>query len=148
MLRNDEKAVELVMRYVICSIFACQDGEVSNNWNSTAQLSSSESQRNIIDARYENFQQSRQSFPNQSVTVQDLQAHQTQGPVPRDHNQNRPVTQASQELIGVIPPREIDTRPPDSEADATANYRRMAVCQETDNAQFQRTKMRVYMKRF
>ena len=135
------------MRCVICSIFACQDGEVSN-WNSTAQLSSSESQRKIIDSEYENFQQSRQSFPNQSVAVPDLQAHQTQGPAPRDRNQNRPATQASQELIGVIPPREIDTQPPDGDADGVANYRRMAVCQETDNAQFQRTKMRVYMKRF
>lgn len=124
-----------------------KDGEVSN-WISTAQFSSSESQRNIIDAGYENLQQSRQSFLNQSVTGQNLQAHQIQEPAPRDHNQNRPATQASQELIGVIPPREIDTRPPDGEADGVANYRRMAVCQETDDAQFQRTKMRVYMKRF
>ena len=135
------------MYNVNCSISVCQDGEVSN-CNSTAQLSSSESQRNRIDAGYENFQQSHQSFLNQSVTGQNLQAHQIQGPTPRDPNQNRPATQASQELIGVIPPREIDTRPPDGEEDGVANCRRMAVCQETDNAQFQRTKMRVYMKRF
>ena len=138
---------QLVMYNVNCSIFACQDGEVSN-WNSTVQLSSSESQRNRIYAGNENFQQSRQSFLNQSVTGQNLQAHQTQGPALRAPDQNRPATQASQELIGVIPPREIDTRPPDGEEDGIANCRRMAVCQATDNAQFQRTKIRVYMKRF
>lgn len=134
------------MHYVICYIFACQDGEVSN-LNSTEQLSSNGSQRNIID----NFQQPRQSSPNQGVSGENSQAHQIQGSIPRDHNQNRPETLASQELIGVIPPRDIDPRPPDGEhgeADGAANYRRMAVCQETDDAQFQRRKMRVYMKRF
>lgn len=134
------------MHYVICYIFACQDGEVSN-LNSTEQLSSNGSQRNIID----NFQQPRQSSPNQGVSGENSQARQIQGSVPRDHNQNGPETLASQELIGVIPPRDIDPRPPDGEhgeADGAANYRRMAVCQETDDAQFQRRKMRVYMKRF
>lgn len=138
------------MHCVICYIFACQDGEVSN-LNSTAQLSSNGSQRNTIDAGYHNFQQPRQSSPNQGVSGEISQAHQIQGSVPRDHNQNRPETPASQELIGVIPPRDIDPRPPDGEhgeADGAANYRRMAVCQETDDAQFQRRKMRVYMKRF
>ena len=127
--------------------FHWQDGEVSN-LNSTTQLSSNGSQRNIIDAEYENFQQPRQSSPNRGVSGQNSQAHQIQGPALRDHNQNRPASLASQELMGVIPPREIDTRPPDGEADGAANYRRMAVCQETDDAQGQRTKMRVYMKRF
>lgn len=127
--------------------FACQDEEVSNSI-STAQLSSDGSQRNIIDAGYDNFQQPRQSSPNQGANGQNSQALQMQGPAQRDHNQNLPTTLAPQELIGIIPPREIDTRPPNGEADGGANYRRMAVCQETDDAQFQRTKMRVYMKRF
>jgi len=135
------------MHCVICYIFVCQDVEVSN-LNTTAQLSSNESQRNIIDAGYDDFQQPHQSSPNQGVSGEDSQAQQIQGSVPKDYDQNRPETLASQELIGVIPPRDLDLRPADSEADGAANYRRMAVCQETDDAQFQRTKMRVYMKRF
>lgn len=39
-------------------------------------------------------------------------------------------------------------RPGEDDADNSPNYRRMAVCQETDGALGQRTKMRVYMKRF
>ena len=129
-------------------LFACQDEEVSNSI-STAHLSSDGSQRNIIDAGYDKiFQQPRQSSPNQGASGQNSQALQIQGPTQRDHNQNLPTTLAPQEFIGIIPPREIDTRPPTDEADGGANYRRMAVCQETDDAQFQRTKMRVYMKRF
>ena len=77
------------------------------------------------------------------------QGDEVQRAVTRDQNQNLPVRAPSQDLPGLIPPREIDTRPPDSEAaDGAQNYRRMAVCQETDDAQFQRTRMRVYMKRF
>lgn len=135
------------MHCVICYSFPRQDEDVSNS-NSTAQFPANGTQRNIINAGNENFQQPRQSSPNQDISGQNSQAHQMQGPATRDQNQNRPATPVSQELIGIIPPREIDTRSPDSEADGAANYRRMAVCQETDDAQFQRTKMRVYMKRF
>ncbi|KAJ7394091.1 hypothetical protein OS493_003767 [Desmophyllum pertusum] len=108
-----------------------KDEEVGNS-NSTAQLS---------DTRItENYQHTHQSSPNRGNSGQPSQAHQIQGPVPRDENQNHPARPASQELIGIIPAREIDTRPPDSEGDGTQTYRRMAVCQETDDAQCQRRK--------
>ncbi|XP_015778645.1 PREDICTED: uncharacterized protein LOC107356559 [Acropora digitifera] len=59
-----------------------------------------------------------------------------------------PVRSVSQDLPGLIPPRDIDTRPPDNEAGDKQPNRRMAVCSVTDCASFQRTKMRVYRKRF
>ncbi|KAL9985315.1 hypothetical protein ACROYT_G007704 [Oculina patagonica] len=124
-----------------------KDEEVGN-LNSTVQLSGTRPQRDMANTGDENQQETRQSSSNQGISGKNSQAHQTQGPAPRDQNQNVSTRPASQELIGVIPPREIDTRPPDSEADGTGNYRRMAVCQETDDALCQRTKMRVYMKRF
>ena len=76
------------------------------------------------------------------------QGHQ-QGPTARDQNQNIAGRSVSQDLPGIVPPREISTFPQNADAVVGGvNYRRKAVCQETDGALGQRTKMRVYMKRF
>ena len=96
----------------------------------------------------ENHQQTYQSSPNQRINGQNTQEPQTQGPGAGDQNKNYATGPASPGLIGIIPPRELNAGPRDNEDDNTPNYRRMAVCQETDDAVDQRTKMRVYMKRF
>ena len=127
--------------------FSHQEEEASS-LNSTAQLSTTRRQQIMNNTGYENLQQTHQSSSNQEISDKNSQAHQTQGPAPRDQNQNVSARQASQELIGIIPPRDMDTRPRDSDAEGTGNYRRMAVCPETEDAMCQRTKMRVYMKRF
>ena len=106
---------------------------------------------NASHARNDYHEEQQQAPTNRSVFEQSPQGHGDQGAdqMQMHQNQNFPERSASQDLPGLIPPREIDTRPPDSEADDGAqNYRRMAVCQETDDAQSERTKMRVYMKRF
>lgn len=96
----------------------------------------------------ESHQQTFQSSANGDTNGQNDQAPLTQGSGRGDQNQNYPSRPAPQGLIGVIPPRELDTRPRGDDTDNSPNYRRMAVCQETDDALDQRTKMRVYMKRF
>lgn len=106
---------------------------------------------NASHARNDYHEEQQQAPTSRSVFEQSSQGHGDQGAdqMQMYQNQNFPERSASQDLPGLIPPREIDTRPPDSEAgDGTQNYRRMAVCQETDDAQSERTKMRVYMKRF
>ena len=94
-----------------------------------------------------------QVLPNQpsvhsGVVGQISQGHQ-QGPTAWDQNQNIAGMSVSQDLPGIVPPREISTFPQNADAVVGGvNYRRKAVCQETDGALGQRTKMRVYMKRF
>lgn len=103
---------------------------------------------NTRRAGVENHQQTFQSSANEDTNGQNDQAPLTQGSGRGDQNQNYPSRPAPQGLIGVIPPRELDMGPQGDDADNSPNYRRMAVCQETDDALGQRTKMRVYMKRF
>lgn len=94
-----------------------------------------------------------QVLPNQrsvhsGVVGQISQGHQ-QGPTAWDQNQNIAGMSVSQDLPGIVPPREISTFPQTADAVVGGvNYRRKAVCRETDEALGQRTKMRVYMKRF
>lgn len=130
------------------TLFPPQDEEVGNS-NSTTHYFNTRTQVNATDAENVWRREMHQPFTTRYVPDPSSQGHEVQRAVTRDQNQNLPVRAPSQDLPGLIPPREIDFRPPDSEAaDGAQNYRRMAVCQETDDAQFQRTRMRVYMKRF
>ena len=89
-----------------------------------------------------------QPFVHSGVENQSSQGHQ-QGPPARDQTQNIATGSVLQDLPGIVPPREINTFPQNADAVVGGvNYRRKAVCQETDGALGQRTKMRVYMKRF
>ena len=130
------------------TLFPPQDEEVGNS-NSTTHVFNSRTQVNATDPANVWHQEMHQPFTTRYESDPTSQGHEVQRAASRDQYQNLPVRAPSQDLPGLVPPREIDTRPPDSEAtDGGQNYRRMAVCQETDHAQFQRTKMRVYMKRF
>jgi len=91
--------------------------------------------------------QNQPSVPS-GVVGQISQGHQ-QRPTAWHQNQNIAGRSVSQDLPGIVPPREISTFPQNNDAVVGGvNYRRKAVCQETDGALGQRTKMRVYMKRF
>ena len=84
-----------------------------------------------------------------SGVVGQISQGNQQGPTAWDQNQNIAGMSVSQDLPGIVPPREISTFPQNADAVVGGvNYRRKAVCQETDGALGQRTKMRVYMKRF
>jgi len=122
-----------------------KDEEIGNS-NSTTHFPSARTQGNTAGNYYN--EETHQPFTNHNISGQNPQENEIQAPGPRYQTQNLPARSASQDLPGLIPPREIDTRPPQSEVDGGQNYRRMAVCQETDDAQGERTKMRVYMKRF
>ncbi|RMX59999.1 hypothetical protein pdam_00001160 [Pocillopora damicornis] len=122
--------------------------EEVNNSDSETQFSATRTYYNTGRTGVENHQQAFQSSANQGNHGQIAHAPPTQGLGRGDQNQNYPSWPAPRGLIGVIPPRELNMRPGEDDADNSPNYRRMAVCQETDGALGQRTKMRVYMKRF
>lgn len=85
---------------------------------------------------------------NSAAEQGSSQGDEGQEETPRNQHYDLSARSASQDLPGLIPPREIDTRPPDNESSDRPPNRRMAVCSVTDDASFERTKMRVYMKRF
>ena len=122
--------------------------EEVNNSDFETQFSATRTYYNTGRTGVENHQQAFQSSANQGNHGQIAHAPPTQGLGRGDQNQNYPSWPAPRGLIGVIPRRELNMRPEEDDADNSPNYRRMAVCQETDGALGQRTKMRVYMKRF
>lgn len=130
------------------STIAARSFKDEENGNRSMHFSSARMQGNATNPTIDYQDLAHQPLINQLVSSQHSQGHQIQGPPARDQNQNTQARSVSQDLRGLIPPREIDILPPDGDADSVANYRRMAVCQETDDALGQRTKMRVYMKRF